>query len=242
MSPERGYIVVGARGQLGSHIFTGLKAEGSLVLGVDVAQSETETDEIEVCDFSSPRAVRGYFDERCDGLKVGELVMVLAQGRIHNEPVLRLEGSQLVTHEEGSWDDVITSNLKTAFVGATEFARMCRMKRMPGVVIAFSSISAGGAPGQLAYSAAKGAIESMVKALARELGPVGIRAVSIAPGYIDTPSTRRHMTESRLESVTQRTPVRRLGTPGEILSTIKWIATTEYVSGTTIEVSGGLTL
>lgn len=242
MKHELGYIVVGARGHFGNYILSELRAKGNTVLGVDAAPSENGPDDIALCDFSSSSSARRYFDEECDGLETGQFVIVLAQGRIHNEAALRIEGSQLVTHNEDSWDDVITSNLKTTFVGATEFARMCRKRRKPGLVIAFSSISAGGAPGQIAYSAAKGGIESMIKSFARELGPSGIRAVSIAPGYIDTPSTRKHVTESRIEKISQQTPARRLGRPGEILSTIEWIAATEFVSGTTIEVTGGLTL
>lgn len=242
MKPDLGYIVVGARGFLGNHIFSELRAAGNAVIGVDATPSDNVRDEIAVCDFSSPSAVRRFLEKGCDGLEKGKFAIVLAQGKIHNEAALKIEGSQLVTHREASWDEVITSNLKTTFVGATEFARICRKQRKPGLVIAFSSISAEGAPGQIAYSAAKGGLEAMIRSFARELGPAGIRAVSIAPGYIDTPSTRKHLTESRIERISQQTPVRRLGTPSEILSTIEWIAETEFVTGTTIEVAGGLTL
>lgn len=242
MKHDPGFIVVGAKGHIGSFLFASLRAKGHKVLGVDVATSVSSIDDVAVCDFSSPGAVRHYLDETCSTLDPAQLVIILAQGLIHNEAAVKVEGDQLVTHQEESWDEVIRSNLKTTFVGATEFARMCRERRKSGVIIAVSSISAGGAVGQIAYSAAKGGIESLVKAINRELGPAGIRAVSISPGYIDTPSTRQHVSESRIEKIVQQTPVRRLGTPNEILSTIEWIVATEFVSGTTVEITGGLTL
>ena len=242
MKASIGYIIVGARGDLGSIIYNELKAKGNAVFGVDVAASVDTVDNIAVCDFSSPSDVRQYFDEECGSLECEEMVIVLAQGKINNEPALRIEGSQLVTHAVESWDEVVTSNLKSAFVGATEFARMCRKRKRLGLVVAFSSISAGGAPGQIAYSAAKGGIESMIKSLARELGPAGIRAVALAPGYIDTASTQKHLSETRIERITQQTPLRRLGRADEIVSTIEWLAATKFISGTIVEVSGGFTL
>lgn len=233
---------MGARGHLGCHLYATLEAKGNEVVGADAAHSSSLPDGIAVCDFSSPREVRRFFDETCSSLEATQLILILAQGLIHNEAAVSFEGGQFATHDEKNWDLVIASNLKTTFVGATEFARMCRENRKAGVIIAFSSISAGGAPGQIAYSAAKGGVESLIRSINRELGPAGIRAVSIAPGYIDTPSTRKHLSPSRIEKLAQQTPVRRLGTPDEILSTIEWIAETEFVSGTTVELTGGLTL
>lgn len=234
------FIVVGAAGHLGSEIYKSLRTANSSVSGVDkVGCDETESD-IECCDFSSPSAVREYFRTETVPLVGDQLVLVLAQGKIHSEPVLRMEGTEYKTHDEDKWDEIIESNLKTSFVGATEFAMHCRIRRKRGLIIAFSSISARGASGQIAYSSAKAGIEAMVRTLAQELGPTGIRAVAIAPGYIDVASTRHNLSDLRLENIKRRTPLRRLGRSGEIVSTIMWLAETEYVNGTVVALDGGL--
>lgn len=64
-----------------------------------------------------------------------------------------------------------------------------------------SSISARGNAGQSAYSAAKAGVEALTRVWAKELGPLGLRFAAIAPGFIDTPSTRAALTGQALEDV-----------------------------------------
>jgi 3-oxoacyl-[acyl-carrier protein] reductase len=111
-----------------------------------------------------------------------------------------------------------------------------------GVIINISSICSRGNVGQAAYSAAKGGLNSLTAALAKELGPMGIRVVALAPGYFDTASTRKQVPAAKLKEITGSVPLKRLGKIEEVLSAVKFILTNQYLNGTVIELDGGLVL
>ena len=143
-------------------------------------------------------------------------LLVNAVGLIWNEPVLSLKGARFTGHALESFERVIRANLTAAFVTATHVA--ARMARTGGgSIVNFSSIAAGGNTGQAAYSAAKAGIEGMTRAMARELGPLGIRVNAIAPGFIDVATTRDAVAEPRPSEYVRRTPVGRLGTVEELM-------------------------
>ena len=79
-------------------------------------------------------------------------------------------------------------------------------------------------------------------ALAKELGPLGIRVVALAPGYFDTASTRDNVPASRLKDLTHAVPLKRLGKIEEVFSAVKFILGNNYLNGTVIDLDGGLTL
>ena len=89
------------------------------------------------------------------------------------------------------WDDTLNINLKAPFLISSLVAQDMIKKRHEGIIINISSIAAKGNAGQSAYSSSKAGLESLTKVWAQELGPFGIRSVAIAPGYINTNSTRK---------------------------------------------------
>lgn len=235
-----GYIVVGAKGSIGSHILSQLKALGHSAIGVDLPEGIGPSDGWIDCDFRDSDEVKHFFDAVPDMLSDSKLVLVLALGKIHNEPILSIGTDDIETHQKHTWDEVIESNLTTLFIGTREFARLCWSLRRPGLVIAFSSVSARGNPGQVAYSAAKAGVEGFVRAAAKELGPLGIRTAAIAPGYMATTSTIANVPETRLEKLRLATPLRRLGDKEDLTRTVIWLAETEFLTGATIQIDGGL--
>src|SRR5205085_6223330 len=114
--------------------------------------------------------------------------------------------------------------------------------RTRGVVINFSSVAAAGNAGQGAYSAAKAGVNAMTHAWAKELGMLGIRFVSIAPGFIDTPSTRAALRDATLQDWVKRTPLRRLGSVDEVISAVMFAISNEHLTGTNLKIDGGLTI
>jgi 3-oxoacyl-[acyl-carrier protein] reductase len=114
--------------------------------------------------------------------------------------------------------------------------------RKNSVIINMSSICSRGNKGQAAYSAAKGGLNSLTFALAKELGSFGIRVVAVAPGYFDTASTHESVSTEHLRTVISSVPLRRLGKLDELWSTIQFVIANKYVTGTVIEVDGGLAL
>lgn len=114
--------------------------------------------------------------------------------------------------------------------------------RTKGVIINFSSISAAGNMGQAAYSAAKAGIEALTKVMAKELGMFRIRACAIAPGFIETSSTKAALSDSLINHWKKQTPLRALGRMEDIASTVRYIIETDYLSGAVIHIDGGLTI
>jgi NAD(P)-dependent dehydrogenase (short-subunit alcohol dehydrogenase family) len=78
--------------------------------------------------------------------------------------------------------------------------------------------------------------------LAKELGSFGIRVVSVAPGFIETQSTKDNLHTSILDAIIKKIPLKKLGTAGDIAHTVLAVAHSQYISGTIIDVNGGLVL
>jgi 3-oxoacyl-[acyl-carrier protein] reductase len=109
-------------------------------------------------------------------------------------------------------------------------------------MINISSIAAQGNIGQSAYSASKAGLEAFTVVLAKELGPVGIRAAAIAPGFMDTSSTHQIMNPSYLSNLVKSIPMRKLGKDSEIAKSVKFIIENEYYTGKILSIDGGLNL
>jgi NAD(P)-dependent dehydrogenase (short-subunit alcohol dehydrogenase family) len=113
-----------------------------------------------------------------------------------------------------------------------------------GSIVNISSIAArlGGLPGLASYAATKGAVESFTKGLATEVGPEGIRANVVAPGFTATDMTRGQIAEPGFrERIEGMTPLRRVGAPEEIAEAAAWLISpaAAFVTGSVVTVSGG---
>ena len=169
-------------------------------------------------------------------------ILINSAGQIHSEPLINIMGKGDKKHDPENWDRIIRNDLNSVFyVIATVVEKMVAARRK-GVIINISSICAQGNVGQCAYSSAKAGVNSFTKVIAKELGAFGIRAVAIAPGFIDTESTKTALSESVLEGWIKKTPLRKLGTTDSIVETVKYILTCDHLTGCVIDVDGGLTL
>jgi NAD(P)-dependent dehydrogenase (short-subunit alcohol dehydrogenase family) len=113
-----------------------------------------------------------------------------------------------------------------------------------GSIVNISSIAArlGGLPGLASYAATKGAVESFTKGLATEVGPEGIRANVVAPGFTATDMTRDQIAQPGFrERIEGMTPLRRVGAPEEIAEAAAWLISpaAAFVTGSVVTVSGG---
>jgi 3-oxoacyl-[acyl-carrier protein] reductase len=236
-------VVAGGRGSLGRPIAEHLADRGWHVLSLDrtadtAADPARPTLVARTIDASDAGAVEQAL---AAAIPSGEPIALLvnAVGLIWNEPILTLRGASFHAHGVESWREAIEANLTTPFIVASRVAM--RMARSGGgAIVNFSSVTARGNPGQAAYGAAKAGIEGLTRAMAAELGPLGIRVNAIAPGFIDVASTRAALQPSQLSQIVDRTPSRRLGTVQEVIGAIEFLASNTFVNGVVLDVNGGL--
>jgi 3-oxoacyl-[acyl-carrier protein] reductase len=140
------------------------------------------------------------------------------------------------------WQEAVAVNLTSAFLACQAALRQME-PRKSGAIVTMSSLAAfeGGGPGASHYAATKGAVTTLTRALAKEVGPLGIRVNGVAPGLI---GTRFHDTfstpEGRAASV-ERTPLRREGTPDDVARVVLYLASDDaaFVTGEVVQVNGG---
>lgn len=98
-----------------------------------------------------------------------------------------------------------------------------------------------GASCEAAYSASKGAILALTKALAKELGPSGIRVNAVAPGVILTDMVA-HVDPAVLEALREETPLERNGRPEDVAKAMVYLAGAEFITGQILPVNGGFVI
>ena len=157
-----------------------------------------------------------------------------------------IERKPLLEMSDALFHSVMDVNVTSAFL-------MCRavgagmVARKRGVIVNMSSLAAwnGGGPGAGAYAAAKGAILSLTKALAKELAPHGIRVNCVAPGLIgETAFHGRFTAPVAFDSAARSVLLGRAGTPEEVATVVAFLASADsaFVTGETIEINGGMNM
>jgi 3-oxoacyl-[acyl-carrier protein] reductase len=229
-------LVAGGAGSLGSEIAESLRARGANVVVIDAR--EPSDVQLDATDDAAVGAAIAQIAKQHGKISV----LVNCMGLIHSEPLVSLTNPTERRHRMSTWNATIASNLTATFVLGSHAAEHMATTRSKGVIVNFSSIAASGNPGQSAYAAAKAGVEAMTVVWARELGPLGIRAVAIAPGFVATPSTDAAMNEQALSDLKRRTPLMRLAKPAEISAAVEFAIANDFLTGTTISVDGGLVL
>lgn len=144
---------------------------------------------------------------------------------------------------EQLWDEVLSLNLRSAFLCAQRCAPSMQSARY-GRIINISSLAAraGGGPGSIPYAVSKGGVETLTRGLAKELGPFGITVNAVSPGVIDTDIHRRFAVAGDLVELAQRLPLRRTGTADEVAAAVVFLASraASYITGEVVAVNGGL--
>ena len=147
---------------------------------------------------------------------------------------------------ESDFDAVLDVNLKGVFFATQAFVQQCRAAGRPGKIINVSSVHEELAfPNFAAYCASKGGVRMLTRTLAVELGPLGITINSIAPGAIETPINAKLLHDPvKLQSLRRQIPLGRLGKPEDVGGLAVFLASpdSDYVTGTTYLVDGGLTV
>jgi 3-oxoacyl-[acyl-carrier protein] reductase len=167
-------------------------------------------------------------------------VLVNNAGVIYNALLVNMRPDASISADIEAWDRTIRTNLSSVFYVTTYAVRKMFLRRTKGVIVNVTSISASGNMGQSAYSAAKAGVSALIVTWAKELSPLGIRVVGIAPGFTKTDAVTKSMTEDVLEDWVSRIPLGRLAKPEEIAEGILFLIRNDYLNGRTIDLDGGL--
>jgi NAD(P)-dependent dehydrogenase (short-subunit alcohol dehydrogenase family) len=162
-----------------------------------------------------------------------------------NAGIVRL--TPLETLDEAAWDELFDVNVKGQLF--TLKAILPLLGKGSSVVFNGSTVGKRGVPGQLVYGATKGAVYSLIRTLAVELAPRGIRVNAVSPGPVETPAQTKlgqDMPAGRLEAFQQQingwVPMARHGTDEEIARAVAFLASpaASFITGANIDVDGGL--
>ncbi len=163
---------------------------------------------------------------------------------VNNAGVVR--DNLLFKMSEEDWDTVINVHLKGAFL-CSRAAQKYMVEHKYGRIVSLSSTSALGNRGQVNYSSVKAGLQGLTRTLAIELGPFGITANAVGPGFIDTEMTRSTARRQGFDpdeviaNASKTIPVRRVGQPRDVANVICFLCSEEasFVNGQIIYVAGG---
>ena len=236
-------LITGAARGIGKAIALKFAAEGANIAFTDLAINEETEQEIAALGVKA----KSYASNAADFAQTEEVVKAVKEdfGSIDilvNNAGITKDGLMLRMTEQ-QWDAVIAVNLKSAF----NFIHACvpvMMRQRGGSIINMASVvGVHGNAGQANYAASKAGLIALAKSIAQEMGPKGIRANSIAPGFIETAMTAQLSEEIR-EEWKKKIPLRRGGQVEDIANVATFLASdlSSYVSGQVIQVDGGMNM
>ncbi len=155
----------------------------------------------------------------------------------------RARSALLLDTTEELWDELMDANLKAPFF-CVKTVLPGMIKKHFGRIVNISSIwGISGGSYEVAYSASKGGLIALTKALAKELGPSGITVNAVAPGAIET-DMLNDLTVDDLKQISEETPVGRLGTPEDVASVVLFLVSpgASFITGQIISPNGGLVI
>ncbi len=236
-------LVTGASRGIGQAIALELGKRGATVIGT--ATSDTGAEGIATLLSGNDIRGAGKVLDVTDADSIASLIKDVQES--HGTPTVLVNNAGitrdnlLMRMKDAEWDDVIQTNLTSAF----RMSRAClrgMMKAKRGRIITITSvIGATGNPGQANYAATKAGVIGFTKSLAREVGSRGITANTVAPGFIDTDMTRALPDEQR-DRLLEQIPLARLGDVSDIAKAVAFLASDDagYITGETIHVNGGM--
>ena len=241
-------LVTGAARGIGKAIALKFASEGANIAFTDLVIDEEHgglATEREIAALGVK--AKGYASNAADFTQTEEVVNLVKEefGSVDilvNNAGITKDGLML-RMTELQWDAVINVNLKSAF----NFIHACvpvMMRQRGGSIINMASVvGVHGNAGQANYAASKAGMIALAKSVGQEMGPKGIRANAIAPGFIDTAMTQALPENIRKEWIS-KIPLRRGGTVEDIANTALFLASdlSSYVCGQVIQVDGGMNM
>lgn len=238
-------VAIGGNSVLGASIAKGLAEHGAkiAIVGRNLEKANVVVQEIEQnggeskafqADVSSRESLERVAKE-IEEWSGGFDIILNAPGKNSATPFFELEMEE--------WDDIMDVNLKGLVVACQIFAKRMIEQKRKGSIINISSVSSTTPLSKVfTYSVSKAGVNSVTQFLAREFAPYGIRVNAIIPGFFPAEQNRKILSEERIESIMNHTPMKRFGNPDELKGAAVWLSSEQassFVTGTLIRVDGG---
>lgn len=158
---------------------------------------------------------------------------------VNNAAVSHIGTIRDISEEE--WDRLFAVNVKGIY-HCVNAMLPSMLETKSGCILNVASMwGEVGASCEVCYSAAKGAVIAMTKAMAKELAPSGIRVNAVSPGVIDT-DMNAHLSDEDRQALADETPLGRIGRPEEVADALLYLASAEFVTGQILSVNGGIVI
>ena len=237
-------LVTGAGRGIGKAIAVRFAQEGANVAFTDLVVNEAVEETVKELEALGVKA-KAYASNAANFDETHEVVKQIVEdfGRIDvlvNNAGITKDGL-MMRMSEAQWDAVINVNLKSAFNYIHAVTPVMAKQRGGSIINMSSVVGVSGNAGQCNYSASKAGMIGLAKSIAKEMGPRGIRANCIAPGFIITEMTNQLSQEIK-DQWAQQIPMRRGGTPEDVANVALFLASdlSSYVSGQTIHCCGAM--
>lgn len=238
-------VALGGNSVLGSSIAKSFAEHGAKVaiVGRDLEKAEQITREI----ISSGQEAKAFYGdvtskesiktlaENIEAWSGGWDIILNAPGKNSPTPFFELEMEE--------WDEIMDVNLKGLVFATQTFAKRMIEQERDGSIINISSVSSTTPLSKVfTYSASKAGVNNVTQFLAREFAPHGIRVNGIIPGFFPAEQNKKILSEERIASIMNHTPMNRFGEPEELQGAAVYLASDKasgFVTGTLLRVDGG---
>ena len=234
-------LITGASRGIGKAIALKFAEEGADIAFTDISVNNDTIHEIEALGVK----VKAYQSNAADFAATHEVVNEILADFGHIDILVNNAGitrdGLMLRMEESQWDAVLTVNLKSAYNYIHAVTPIMARQRKGSIISMSSVVGEHGNAGQCNYSASKAGLIGLTKSIAKEMGPRGIRANCIAPGFIISDMTAALSEEVRAEWI-KTIPLRRGGTVEDVAKVALFLASdlSSYVSGQVINCCGAM--
>jgi NAD(P)-dependent dehydrogenase (short-subunit alcohol dehydrogenase family) len=238
-------VVVGGGGVLAGEMAIGFAGAGADVVIADLNEDNAKRHAQTIADG-------GHRSLACkaDVTKKADIQAVLDATLAkfgHVDVVLNAAGINSSTPffeiQESEWERILDVDLRSVFLACQVFGKAMVDAGKGGSIINISSASSDPPLSKVfTYSVAKGGVNQITKFLAREFAPYRVRVNAIQPGFFPAEQNRKILTEERVASIMNHTPMRRYGSPSELIGAAVYLASekaSSFVTGTIVRVDGG---
>ena len=237
-------LITGAARGIGKAIALKFASEGASIALTDLVINESAEETVKELEAFGVK-VKAYASNAADFEATQEVVAEIEKefGRVDilvNNAGITKDGL-VMRMSEAQWDAVIDVNMKSAFNFLHAVVPIMARQKGGSIINMASIAGQTGNPGQVNYSASKAGLIAMAKSVAKEMGPRGVRANAIAPGYVITEMTEV-LPQAVKDEFIKLIPLKRGATVEEIANTALYLASdlSSYVTGQVIAVNGGM--